>query len=211
MSSYKEVDLEKWKRKDIYTYFKNYDSPYFNLTVNIDVTALYEYTKSNKHSFFLSCLFYSTLAANKIEEFRYRIQNDKVICYDAIDPGCTIFMEDETFRYCYFNYHNDFTTFHKEGLEIIDQIKADPAFDPKSYKDNIIYYSVLPWLSFTSIEHPKRFGSAADTIPRIVFGKYFMNNDRRLMPVSVQVHHAIMDGYHASKYYQLFQQLVDTV
>jgi chloramphenicol O-acetyltransferase type A len=204
---YREIDIGNWKRKDIYQYFKKFDSPFFNLTANIDVTGLYDHTKENKLSFFLSCLFYSTRAANAVEEFRYRMQDEKVICYDTVDPGCTIFLDDETFRYGYFFYREDLATFHEEGLKIIATMKTDPEFDPKTHKDNIIYYSVLPWLSFTSLEHPKMFNKP-DSIPRIVFGKYFQDNNRRLMPVSVQVNHALMDGYHTSKYFQLFQEMI---
>ncbi|MDX2046346.1 MAG: chloramphenicol acetyltransferase [Chitinophagaceae bacterium] len=205
---YTEVDISAWKRKEVYRYFRAFDSPFFNITANVDVTALYNFTKEGNHSFVLACLFNSTKAANSIEEFRYRIRGEKLVCYNKVDPGCTIFLEDETYRYCYFVYTDDFMVFQKEGIKVIKEIKANPDFDPRTDKDDIIYYSIMPWVSFTSIEHPKNHNSA-DSIPRIVFGKYFRENNRLLMPVSVQANHALMDGYHAGRYFNLFQDIIN--
>ncbi|MCB0574850.1 MAG: hypothetical protein KDC61_09825 [Saprospiraceae bacterium] len=46
-------------------------------------------------------------------------------------------------------------------------------------------------------------------MPKIVFGKYFASGDRLLMPVSVEVHHALMDGLHAGRFFGRFQQVLE--
>src|SRR5216684_2776419 len=52
--------------------------------------------------------------------------------------------------------------------------------------------TVLPWVSFTSFSHARNWGRE-DSVPRIAFGKFTKENDRTLLPISVEVHHALMD------------------
>ena len=36
----KEFDIENWNRKPIFDFFKNYEDPFFNITVNLEVSVL---------------------------------------------------------------------------------------------------------------------------------------------------------------------------
>jgi len=77
-------------------------------------------------------------------------------------------------------------------------------FDPGIERDDLIYYSSIPWISFTSFSHASDNKSGI-SIPKIVFGKYFQKGNKTLMPVSVEVHHALMDGIHVGKFFNDFQ------
>ena len=206
----KEINIETWKRKDTYLFFRNYDSPFFNITATVEVSYAYRFAKENNYSFFLLCLYASSKAANSIEEFRYRIRDDKIICYDEVRPGSTILLDDETFRYAYFKFDNDLHEFHRLGLETINHIKTNPVFEPHSEKDDAIYYTVIPWLSFTAFEHAKMH-HATDSVPRIAFGKYSGQGNAMMMPVAVQVNHALLDGIHVAKYFEKFQDQLNTL
>ena len=37
-------------------------------------------------------------------------------------------------------------------------------------------------------------------MPKIAFGKFTREQERILMPISVEVHHALMDGLHVGRY-----------
>jgi chloramphenicol O-acetyltransferase type A len=45
----------------------------------------------------------------------------------------------------------------------------------------------------------------ADSIPRFAWGRYFQESGTWKMPLSVQGHHAVMDGIHMGKYYETVQ------
>ncbi len=47
--------------------------------------------------------------------------------------------------------------------------------------------------------------SEHDSIPRIVMGKYKAIHNEIAMPVSVEVHHAIVDGLHVGQYFEKLQ------
>lgn len=203
---YTEIDLEAWPRKSSYDFFKTFEDPFFNLTAQVDVTGLYHRCMENNISFFLASLHTSQQATSKIEAFRMRILDKKVVCFDTIHLGSTVLFEDNTFGFCYFRFDPNQEIFLTESARTIAEFKQQKSFDPKLNQIDMIHYSVIPWVAFTSFKHArqKRIG---DCIPKIVFGKRFQQGDRHLMPVSVEVNHALMDGYHVGQYFEKFEKL----
>ncbi|MFQ5630769.1 MAG: CatA-like O-acetyltransferase [bacterium] len=201
----KYLEIETWKRKAQYHFFKKYDQPFFNICAPVDITALYEISKAKALSFFLTSLYFSTHSANAIPEFRYRLRGDRVLIYDAIHPASTVLKKDDTFGFCYFEYTKSFSVFHENASRHLNDIleKSD-ALDPQEDRDDLIHYSVIPWLAFTSFSHARRFGMD-DSVPKIVFGKYEKIKDKIKMPVSVEVHHALMDGLHVGRFFETLQ------
>ncbi|MDC0230904.1 CatA-like O-acetyltransferase, partial [Aureispira] len=109
--NYKIIDIEKWKRKDQYEFFKSFDQPFFNVTANVDVSSLLTFTKKNKLPFFYCTLFVILKACNEIPEFRYRIYDNDVYDYHTINAGITILKDDNTFIYGSINYKPDLHEF----------------------------------------------------------------------------------------------------
>ena len=72
-------------------------------------------------------------------------------------------------------------------------------------RDDYLFLSAIPWVSFTSFAHAMHY-EPADSVPRFTWGKYFKEGDKILMPLSVQAHHAVVDGRHTGKYFQQFQK-----
>jgi cytochrome d ubiquinol oxidase subunit II len=77
-------------------------------------------------------------------------------------------------------------------------LTADAA---RADRDDLVYHSVIPWVSFTSISHA-RDSRRQSGIPKVTFGKYREAGGRVLMPVSVEVHHALMDGLHVGRFFE---------
>lgn len=67
-------------------------------------------------------------------------------------------------------------------------------------RDDLLYMTAIPWVSFTSFQHTIQL-QPADSIPRFVWGKFFEEGELLKMPLSVQAHHALMDGVHVGKLY----------
>jgi len=66
----------------------------------------------------------------------------------------------------------------------------------------------IPWISFTGLQHARKT-DLEDTIPRFVFGKYFKEEKRLKMPLSVEVHHALVDGFHVGQLFKFLQEELD--
>jgi len=58
------------------------------------------------------------------------------------------------------------------------------------------------------LSHARSF-SFPDSIPKISFGKMTELDGVKTMPVSVHVHHGLMDGFHVGQFVDKFQQLMD--
>ncbi len=208
MSAYHKIDINKWNRREHFNFFKDFDVPFFNITANVDVTKLLAHSRKSGYSFFLSTLFYATKAANSIDCFRYRILENDVLCYDRLHPSTTAISKDHIFKYTYLTFQDEMMAFIKQAeLDLEEQINH-PALLPNTGLDTI-YFSSIPWVSFTSFQHARRFAKD-DSIPRIVFGKYFEENGLTKMPMSVEVSHAMMDGYHVGLYFDAFQKLINS-
>lgn len=201
-----KLDIVNWNRKNTFDYYKNFESPFFNITANVDVTAMQQFCKQEKHSFFLTSLYYSTKVCNEIENFRYRLQEEAVVVYEQIHFGSAILFEDHTFGFAYFEMQENFRDFLEQGTKILEQAKEKNTFAPKASTDNLIHYSVIPWVAFTNFQHARQL-PVLDSIPKIVFGKIFEQGERKLMPISVEVHHALIDGWHVGQYFEKMNQL----
>ena len=197
----KYLNLEQWPRRPHYDFFRQFDEPFFGVCVDIDCSKAYAKCKAEGYSFFLYYLHKSISAVNAID-------GDRVVIHDRIDASSTINREDGTFGFSYIQFEKDFTDFVQKATEEIERVRANTDLVPAEAGDHVIHYSSLPWLKFTSLSHARRF-NIQDSVPKISFGKMTTENGKRIMPVSIHVHHALADGYHVGQHVELFQQLMD--
>jgi chloramphenicol O-acetyltransferase type A len=205
---YKKININSWKRKNQYSFFKKYDNPYFNIGTELEISEFYSFTKQNSISFFIASLFASTKALNLVKELKYRIRGEDVILHDNVHPGSTIIKKDETFDFCYFKYSNSFNLFNKNAKKSLNEFRLkENQFDPQDNRDDLIHYSILPWITFTSISHARNWNTNS-SVPVITMGKYTKKDGKLMMPISIEVHHSLVDGLHISKYFNHFQEIL---
>jgi chloramphenicol O-acetyltransferase type A len=204
------LDIESWNRRDQFRFFSQFEEPFFGVTVQVDCTEAYAVAKANGHSFFLYYLYQSLKAANQIEPFKYRIAEDNVYLYDRVNASPTINRPDGTFGFSYMDYHADFETFAETAKITMEEVRNSKGLVPAVSGENVIHYSSIPWINFTSLSHARSF-SFKDSCPKISFGKMIEVNGRKQMPVSIHVHHALMDGFHVGQYIDRYQQLLSEV
>ncbi|SEW52071.1 chloramphenicol acetyltransferase [Chitinophaga arvensicola] len=204
------LNLDTWARKEQFHFFRQFDEPFFGVTVEIDCTAAYVQAKASGRSFFLTYLHTSLAAANEVAPFRYRIIEEEVWIYDRVDASPTINRPDGTFGFAYMDFYEDINAFESNSKAETDRVRAATGLVPSVSGQNVIHYSSLPWINFTAISHARSF-SFQDSCPKISFGKMTEKGDRRVMPVSVHVHHALMDGFDVAQFLEKFQQKMDAL
>lgn len=204
----KELDIENWNRKEIFQFFKKFTDAYFSVIVHVDVTRAYDYSKKQHISFFVLYLHACMKALNSVENLRYRIREDKVIIHDVIHASPTILRNDNTFGFSFIHYNNDIEVFNKNFLSEKERIQNSTNLFPKEDTDDCIYCSALPWINFSGHKEPL-FGVVKESVPKLAFGKFEIKDNKKLMPVSIAVNHALVDGYHVGEFVELFQRYLN--
>jgi chloramphenicol O-acetyltransferase type A len=198
------IDIEKWSRKDHFLFFREFEEPFFGVTLRADMTKAYRKAKENGYSFFLLYLHAALVAANEVENFRMRINDGEVRLYDAVHASPTINRPDGTFGFSYLSYKTDFHEFVENAKAEIEKVKNGTGLKPAVSGENVIHFSAIPWLDFSAISHARSF-SLPDSCPKISFGKMTEFQGKWTMPISIHVHHALVDGYHVGLFVEKFQ------
>ena len=200
------LDISTWPRRDTFDFFRGYDKPFFNVGTSLDVTNLMREMKQRTGSLALAYHYFALRVVNEIEPFRYRLRGDQVLVHAVIHGGTTVLLPNETFIMAYFDYQEDFERFMSDSMKGLDEQRAAGVFGPRP-EDNLIHFTVLPWISFTSFSHARNWGRE-DSVPKMAFGKISEVNGRRVMPFSVEVHHAMMDGITVGRYLDRLQEVL---
>ena len=201
--------MKTWSRASAFEHFMTYSNPYFGITCSIDVTQAYDIAKKRGVSFFLYYFYLSLQAANEIPEFRIRIENKKPVIFDQVNGSPTILRDDGEMGYAMLEYRDNLGEFLPGAQKEIHRVKTLPQLDTSKDCPETIYYSIMPWIKFSSVEHPLDLPTT-EGIPILTFGKMSEENGRKTMPLAVHAHHALMDGLHISRFIESFQNKLNS-
>jgi len=210
--NYEKLKLETWSRFEHYKFYQYADQPWFNICCTVNASLLYTYCKRNKLSFLHAYMYLTQLAVNSSEPFKYRVVDGEVRVYRDIAISIAVTGDDEMLRFCELNHILSFSDFTQHAKTIEEEVKARPftaiaPFENKIRQD-VIHMSVLPWFDFTSFSNA-RITNTLNSIPKVVFGKLNEKEGQMLMPLSVEVHHGMMDGLHVSRFVEKLQGMFD--
>ena len=194
---YKVIDENTWERAMHCMVFRNSVEPAFCVTFEVDVTDLKEYMKKNNLSFTLAMVYVVCKCANKIEEFRYRFVDGKIVLFDHIDTAFT-YLNKETrlFKVVNVPMMDNIKEYCINAKKIADEQET---YFTGSLGNDVFQCSPMPWVTYTHISHTNS-GKKDNATPLFDWGKYYEKDGRWIMPVSVQAHHSFVDGIHIGEF-----------
>jgi chloramphenicol O-acetyltransferase type A len=200
------LDLETWPRRSAFELFRGYDIPCFNLCTRVDVALLKKAVKElGIGSMSLAYHFIAIRLGNDIAPFRYRLEGDRVRIHEVVHGGTTVLRDDESIGFATLEYARSFSEFAERGAATLTRMRrAGAPFEPTKFETATLHMSALPWVHFTSYSNARQWGPH-DSIPKIAFGRIEAQGDHLWMPLSVEVHHALMDGLHVGRFIQGFE------
>ncbi|HDR8069359.1 type A chloramphenicol O-acetyltransferase [Bacillus cereus] len=205
------IDREDWNRE---RYFEHYFKLKctFSMTVNVDITMLLEEVYQKGIKFYPVFIYLISRVVNNHKKFRTCFNDEGVLGYwEEMIPSYTIFhKDDKSFSSIWMDYSGDFRTFYKNYEDDMRCYASVHGFFTKeNIPPNVFPISSIPWTSFTgfnlNINNDENF-----LLPIITCGKYFNEGNKVMLPVSLQVHHSVCDGYDASQFIEDLQQLSNT-
>ena len=202
--SYHNLDMEHYPRKKQFQLFRSLAYPYVGMTVNLDITDFISCIKEKGLPFYLTFLYAAAQTANSIPEFRRRLKGDGIIEYDHCISSYTLALENESYCYCTADDRLPIEDFFKDSKKRQEIARLSQSLSDGEDENQHLFF----WVSYTSIIQPVPM--PADSNPRITWGKYQAMEGAIKIPVSVLVNHALMDGFHISKFFTELQRRCDS-
>ena len=132
--------------------------------------------------------------------------------YEQMHPAYTIFnQEQKTFSGIWTEFHSDYLDFLKAYESDIAMYSSSMKFAPKPDRPNNSFdISMVPWFSFTAFDI-NVFDDGKYLLPIFTMGRFFDIDGRKMLPLAIQVHHAVCDGYHVGKFVELLQEKINSL
>jgi len=196
----REINLDTWERRTHFLTYRDFEQPLFGMCANVDVGQLYEHAKRLQCSFTVAVIYIISKAANAIPQLRQRIRGTTVIEHEVVHPSTTVLLANDLFTFCTMDYVEPFSAFAAGADERVAHAKQNPSLQDEPGRDDMLYMTPIPWVTFTSFMHPYP-ARPVDSVPRLAWGKRVATGSGWQMPLAVQGHHALMDGVHMGRFY----------
>ena len=209
--NFNKIDLDNWKRKEIFNHYLKQQTT-FSITTEIDISVLYRNIKQQGYKFYPTFIFLVTKVVNSNTAFRTDYNSEGDLGYwDKLHPLYTIFdSESETFSGIWSTVKNEFKEFYDLYLSDIEKYNGSGKLFPKTpIPENTVSISIIPWTSFTGFNLNINNNSNC-LLPIITAGKFIKKGDSSYLPLSLQVHHSVCDGYHVGIFMNSVQELADS-
>ena len=208
--NYSVVDMENWKRAKLFSHYIDYMPIVMSLTVDMDVTPIKEYSKKTGMNFYHIMIWIVSKVINSHEEFRFGwSENCELIKWDFVSPSYTVFhKEDESFTKMLTEYCDDLSEFCKRVEKDIREHEADRAI-VENHPANFFDVTCLPWVKYRHFDMHV-FDGGKFLAPVVSWGKYEEENGRLIMPLTMNINHAVADGFHLSRFFNEVSELINT-
>jgi len=204
------VDMQSWSRAAQFHWFRAYERPHYAVTTRLTVTRLMTERKPRGVSPYRACLHAIGHGLHAVEDLRTRFRGDQVVRHDRINLSVTVPKPDGGFNYADLPFDPDFDRFDAEAETRIRAARQRGTLGANDgAQDAVAYLTCVPWLDFTALDNA--LPDAQDCIPRVAWGKFVPEGPEWRMAVSIQVHHALVDGAHLGAFFAALQNALDRV
>lgn len=205
--NFRIIDKEEWSRKE---YFEHYFSGVpctYSMTVKLDITKI----KNSNRKLYPTMIYFITKVVNMHSEFRTSFDmNGQLGIFDKMIPCYTVFHKDrKMFSNIWTEYSNDYDIFceaYEKDIEEFGYVKGMMA--KPDIPVNNFPISMIPWTTFEGFNLNLQKGYDY-LLPIFTIGRYYEENGKYILPLAIQVHHAVCDGFHVCRFVNELQELIE--
>lgn len=204
---FEKIDRTTWDREEYFQHYFSHVPCTYSITVKLDITVL----KDRQQKLYPTMLYYLTTVVNRHPEFRTALnEQGELGIYRQMLPSYTVFHKDtETFSEIWTEYSDDYEAFCQAYEADIQRYGAQKGLIGKpDAPKNIFTVSMIPWTTFDGFNLNLQRGYDY-LIPIFTMGKYYHENGRTLLPLAIQVHHAVCDGFHVCRFINELQEWIN--
>lgn len=201
------IELQDEHRRRHFEFFSRMNHPHFNICANVEVHAWLETARAQGLRTTPAIVFLLTKVANAIPELRRRLREGVIVEHEIVHPSFSVQTQaSEAFSFCEVEFTPDPREFIARAEQRMREMNAMPSFDNDPGRDDYLFMSPIPWVSFTALQHAMMY-HPHDSVPRITWGKFISTPTGTSMPLSLQVHHAVVDGAQVGLFFQRVEEL----
>ncbi|MDO4617735.1 MAG: CatA-like O-acetyltransferase [Lachnospiraceae bacterium] len=211
---YTRINMETWPRRSHWEYYRNTLKAGVSATKTVDITKLRAICRDRDIKFSPLLLHKICLTVNELECTRlFALENGDPAIWKEIHPNFTIFHEDDqTFSDIWIEYSPDQETFLETYRSLMEQYKDKKGIKIRDNQPpNFFCVSGAPWFDFDAVSTSVAGDLPPALFPVLNYGRFREENGRILMPVSISVSHAAMDGYHIALFFETLQKKLSEV
>ena len=131
--------------------------------------------------------------------------------WDFVSPYYVHFhKKDGRFVKLVTEYHPDFRIFYDRFLKDRQRCWELREFDLKEIPPNTFDVSCLPWVRYQHFD-VHVFDEGTFLAPVITWGRYEKEQGKLVMPLTMNIHHAVADGFHLSRFFREVQEWIDSL
>ena len=209
--NYIKVNLDEWSRGSLFQFYIEKMRIVMSLTVDIDVAPLLTYTRKNNLKFYPAMIWVVSKVINSHNEFKYSWSNGgDLIRWDYISASYTVFNQgDVSFSKFVTEYTDNLLEFCKRTVDDQRKYQTERAII-KDQPQNFFDVSCLPWVRYKHFD-VHVFDEGKFLAPVVTWGKYETESNKALMPLTMNIHHAVADGFHVSRFFNEVQELINSL
>ena len=106
---------------------------------------------------------------------------------DVVHASATIGRADHTFGFSKIEYSESLEDYLGPAKAEVNRVRANAGLELGVAGNEVIHFSSLPWISFTSLSHARKY-DGSDSCPKVSCGKLSHVDGRYTMPLSIHVH-----------------------
>ena len=207
MEEFRLIDRNTWKRRE---YFEHYYSDVpctYSMTVRLDVTG----PRRHGEKLYPVLLYCLARVVNRHEEFRTALdEQGRLGIHARMHPCYTVFhRETETFSNLWTEYTEDYGAFRDAFRRDMERFGSVEGLNGKpGLPANTFPVSMVPWETFEGFNLNLQRGYDYLT-PIFTLGRCRREGEGEWMPLAVQAHHAVCDGFHVCRLVSELRQLLE--
>lgn len=200
------IDLDSWARKEHYEHYLSDVPCTYSMTTKLDITPIIK----AKAKLYPAMLYLISKAVNQYPEFRMDFDTNGTLgYYTKMSPCYTVFHKDsETFSNIWTEFTEDYPAFclaYQQDLEQFGTVKRMMA--KPDVPANTFPVSMVPWEHFDGFNLNLQKGYHY-LLPIFTMGKYKQDENGCWLPLSIQVNHAVCDGFHVCRFLSSLRDMI---
>ena len=195
--SVREIEPQETTRASAFELWMKAPNPMVTFFKTYDVMPLINKSRSTGMKFNMLLDYCIGKAASTIKEFYTLPVGDKLMRYDKIAVNTIVKNKENEVSSCDIAYTDDLERFNADYLQYTAQVRDTSSDHNLSEEYMVIGTSAIVE---TEIDGAVGMYSGVFNNPFMIWGRYRIEGEKALLPVSFQFHHTQMDGAHAGAF-----------